>query len=112
MLKTKNFTVEELNITLPNAVAAIKDITVSGNSGYAVFIIQTSRQSAMDCIDGKLKPITTYRVDFKVDRNVCDRITAYNVAKAELKKSHTIKNGVYQEIEVKGMLNGWADDIV
>ena len=112
MLKTTNFTIRELGITIPEAYAAIKDITVNGNSGFAIFIIQTSRASAMDCIDGALKPITTYRVDFKVDRNVCDRITAYNVAKKETKVDYVHNGTAYEQVLKQGMLFGWENDIV
>ena len=112
MLKTTNYTITELNYTLTNACAAIRDIVVKGETGYAIFVIHTSRENCEKCIKNQLVPFTTYRVDFKVDRNVCDRITAYNAAKAEMKTTTKMVDNELIEVETKGALNGWKDDII
>ena len=112
MLKTTNYYIKELNYTLTHACAAIRDIVVKGETGYAIFVIHTNRENCEGCIKGKLIPFTTYRVDFKVDRNVCDRITAYNAAKTEMKTITKMVNNELVEVEEKGTLNGWKDDII
>ena len=112
MLKTTNFTIKELNYTLTNACAAIRDIVVKGETGYAIFVIHTSRENCEGCIKGKLVPFTTYRIDFKVNRNVNDRVTAYEAAKTELKSKTVMVDGEIKQIDEPGMLNGWKDDIL
>jgi hypothetical protein len=113
MLKTTNFTIKEINYTLTHAVAAIRDITVMGEQGYAIFVIHTSRENCEKCIKGTLVPFNTVRVDFKVDRNVCDRITAYNVAKGQkIMKQFNHDTGAYEDTVVNMPFYGWEDDIV
>ena len=111
MLKTTNFYIKELNYTLTHACAAIKDIVVKGETGYAVFVIHTSRENCEGCIKGKLVPFTTYRVDFKVNRNINDRVTAYSAAKTELRPTTKLIEGEMQTVDEPGILNSWADDI-
>ena len=105
--KTNNYEVKKLGIVLPEAYAIISRLTVSGNSGFAEFAIQSTRDNSL-----KLQPIETVRVDFKVDRNESPYITAYRQAKAQ-------KEGVRYNYEThkeeKVLINepfyGWSDDI-
>ena len=113
MLKTTNYYIKEINYTLTNACAAIRDIVVKGETGYAIFVIHTSRENCEKCIKNQLVPFTTYRVDFKVDRKVCDRVTAYNVSKGQkIMEQFNHDTGEYEDKVVNMPFHGWEDDIV
>lgn len=108
-LKTSNYYVKPIGITLPNAYAVIKDIFVSGNNARAIFVIQSSRDSAQ-----RLQPIETVEIGFRWDRKTDIAKLAYEKAKTQ-----TIKHYEYDgksdkpiEVETKGLLYGWEDDIV
>ena len=106
-LKINNYKVKNRGITLPEAYAIINRLTVSGNSGYAEFYIQSSRDNSL-----KLQPIDTVRVDFKVNRNESPYITAYRQAKAqkEIRKYNAEKKEFETVIE-NAPFYGWEDDI-
>ena len=117
-LKTTNYEVKRTGQFLPTAYAIVKNLTVRGLSGYAEIIIQTSRETADKCVKGQLDAIDTKRIDFKVDRDANDRVTAYEAAKK--KKTCMEHNGEFDEngmpIEVEVVVDeqffGWYDDIV
>lgn len=106
--KTTNYEVKKLGIVLPEAYAIISRITVSGESGFAEFAIQSSRDNAL-----KLEPIETVRVDFKVDRNESPYVTAYCRAQAQKEvKRMNHDTGTLEDILVREHFYGWENDII
>ena len=106
--KTTNYEVKKLGIVLPEAYAIISRLTVSGESGFAEFAIQSSRDNSL-----KLEPIETVRVDFKVDRNESPYVTAYRKAKSQKE----VKRMNHDTGKLEGILVGepfydWKDDII
>lgn len=99
-LKTTNYTIEEIGLTLPEAYAVIRTLNIYGGKGSAEFVIQASREKAM-----KLDAIRTIFIEFDVNRNESPFVTAYNLAKSVLtnkKGNHTYT----QEMP----FYGWQDD--
>ena len=112
-LKTKNYEVKKLGITLPEAYAIVKDLTVRGKSGYAVIAVQSSRENAEKVVDGTMSALEEHRIDFTVNRDENDRATAY--AKAKSQKEVTQFNEETMKLEtvtVNEPFYGWEDDIV
>ena len=122
-LKTTNYEIKKLGITVPTAYAIIKNIEVHGEVGKALFYIQTNRDNT-----DKMKPLQRVYWDFNVDRNENPYITAYNSAKTYRVK---IKNNPNKymvdengdrvinpespetiEIHIPGPFVGWEDDII
>lgn len=99
-LKTTNYTIEELGITLPNAYAYISNLSVYGEKGRADFVVQTSRDSAI-----KLQPLKTVSIEFDVDRNENPLVTAYRYAK----NIRTYQKGIHTMTETMPFY-GWEDD--
>lgn len=109
-LKTTNYKVKDMEVVLPEAYAIIRETVTNGNKGYAKIAVHTSRELAENKF---VKPYEEIRVDFDVDRNENDRITAYKVAKSIVtKKKHNLKTGSIEEIEEPMPFYGWEDDIV
>lgn len=107
-LKTTNYSIKKLGITLPTAYAILKDIKVVNNRGLATFVIQVTRENATS-----LEAIDTVAVEFEFNRNENPVETAYNTVKG------TREDWVYDEtkgVAVKQTLpqplHGWVDDIV
>ncbi len=107
-LKTTNYYVKDLGITLPTAYAIVKDLKIEGNRGVAIFAIQSDRANAT-----ALKPIETVRVTFEFNRKENPVETAYMTAKS------TKEEIVYDEIRQENVkqvvpqpLYGWNNDIV
>ena len=98
-LKTKNYRIEKLDITLPEAYAVIINLHIKGGTATATFAIQTSRSNAM----GNKEPIVTKELAFKVNRNENPYTTAYKLAKSQ---------GVYKDKVINGIFYGWEDDIL
>lgn len=107
-LKTTNYTVKELGITLPNAYALLKDIKVVNNRGIATFAIQSTRETATE-----LKPIETVAVEFVFDRTENPVETAYKAVKG-IRDSmvYNEEKDCYIKQPVSQPLYGWEDDIV
>lgn len=107
-LKTTNYKVKELGITLPNAYALLKDIKVVSNRGVATFNIQSTRETAME-----LKPIETVAVEFTFDRKENPVETAYKAVKGTREDwVYDEEKDTYAKQTVPQPLNGWEDDIV
>ena len=108
-LKTTNYEVKKLGITLPEAYAVIGKIEMSDRgSGYAEMYIQATRENALN-----LQPIETKRVDFFWDRKSDIAETIYAAAKVE-KTSRRINRETRQmeEVLIDTMFSGWDDDII
>lgn len=99
-LKTKNYTIEEIGITLPEAYAVIDNIHIEGDRGSAEFVIQANRDNAF-----ALDPIKRVYVPFTVNRNENPYHTAYTAAKGI--KTTTVRN---KTVEEKMPFYGWDDD--
>lgn len=107
-LKTKNYTVKDLGITLPTAYAIIKNISVQNDLVTAVFVIQSDREKAMT-----LKPLETVSLVFKFNRNENPVQTAYNLIKGKMKDFvWNDELQAHEEKEVEMALFGWKDDII
>ena len=108
-LKTKNYEVKSRKQTLANAYAVIRETKTRGDSGYAIFAVDETRERAQDL---SITPAETVRVDFIVDRNVNDRETAYHKAKSQIELEEYNENGELVKV-LKGMpFFGWLDDYV
>ena len=106
-LKTKNYEVKSLGITLPEAYALIKNLSATRVTGWADIVIQSSREAC-----NKLKPLETQRIKFNVNLNENPYVTAYK--KATQKKTEEIYNeetGEYETIEQPALFDGWEPDI-
>jgi hypothetical protein len=101
-LKKYNCTIEEIGLTLPEAYAFIRKLNVNGEEGHAEFVIQASREKAIN-----LSPLKTVHIYFKVNRDESPYVTAYKVAKSE----QTIQLE-YETKTVKMPFFGWQDDFV
>ena len=107
-LKTTNYTVKELGITLPTAYAILKDIKVQNDWVTALFVIQRDRETSMT-----LKPIETVSITFKFNRRENPVETAYNFIKGKIKDFVWNEElQAHEETELKMPLYGWEDDKV
>lgn len=107
-LKTTNYEVKKLGITLPNAYAVIGKVEMNERgSGYAEMIIQATRDNAL-----KLQAIDTKRVDFTWDRKKSIAECIYEAAKVE-KTSRRMNRETreMEEVVVDTMFKDWVDDI-
>ena len=105
-LKWSNFRIEELNLTLPEAYAVVKNLTVNGDRGTAIIAIQQSRELALN-----KKAFIEVPVKFTVDRNENPYETAYKIAKRN--KKELVKNqatGRSEIVEVPSLFSDWKDD--
>lgn len=99
-LKRKNHTIEEIGLTLDEAYAFIRNMNIYGDKGNAEFVIQQSRENAIN-----LAPLKTVYIEFDVNRNESPYVTAYNLAKSEQTKQrgrHTVTERM--------PFYGWEDD--
>lgn len=108
-LKKDYYYAQNIGVTMQTAYAVLKDLILNGNYVRAIFVIQSSRDSAQ-----RLQPIETVEIGFKWDRKTDIAKLAYEKAKTQ-----TIKHYEYDgksdkpiEIETKGLLYGWDNDIV
>lgn len=99
--KRTNYTIKSNGLTLPEAYAFVKNIYINGEKGKAEFVIQASREDAIN-----LEPLETVKITFKVNRNENPYTTAYNHAKSVV------------TVEREGRVTthtmpfyGWTDDI-
>ena len=100
-LKTSNYTIEELGLTLPTAYAVIRNLYINGEKGTAEFVIQTSRDNAFT-----KTPLKVIPVEFTVDRTEKPYASAYRQAKELV----TLQRGT-QTITHAMPFYGWTDDI-
>ena len=107
-LKTTDYYVKKLGITLPEAYALISKLEIKGNKAYATFSIQSSRATALSH-----KPLDTVMISFDVfDKSA----NLYEMAYVEAKKSKMISTwnaeiNNYVQKETIGVFAGWDDDI-
>jgi hypothetical protein len=112
-LKTTNYEVKKLGITLPEAYAIVKDLEVHGTSGYAIIAVQSSRENADKVVKGQMQALEEKRVDFVVNRDANDRATAYEAAKKEkTTRRMNRETRKMEEVVIDEMFKDWEDDIV
>lgn len=99
-LKTTNYTIEEIGLTLPEAYAYIRSLNVYGEKCTAEFVIQSSREKAI-----KLSALKNVTIEFDVNRNESPFVTAYNLA-----KSVRIYKKGYHTVTEEMPFYGWQDD--
>lgn len=87
-LKKKNYFVESLGLTLPDAYAQIREVYLKGESCTAVFYIQKDRESV-----ASFASLEKIHLNLKIDRNKNLLEQAYDRAK-------------------KTLFKGWEDDLV
>lgn len=100
--KKNNYHSEALGITLPEANAVIKNIYIEGDRGNAEFVIQASRENALN-----LTPLERVYVPFTVNRNENPYKTAYEAAKG----TRQVKTPYGKTLEEPMPFNGWEDDV-
>ena len=109
-LKTTNYEVKSMGVTLPEAYAIIRETKTSGDSGFAMIAVHTTRELAAN---KSIKPFEEVRIDFTVDRNANDRETAYTVAKGQKTfKKFNAETKQMEDAIVNMPFYGWEDDIV
>ena len=112
-LKTTNYEVKSMGITLPEAYAIVKDLTTKGNSGFAIIAVQSSRENANKVVKGEMKALEEVRIDFNVTRETNDRITAYEKAKSQkIVRQWNEETRTMEDVVVSMPFYGWEDDIV
>ena len=107
-LKTTNYEIKELGMTLPEAYAIIHELRISGNDGTAIFHVQNSpRVNAID-----LKPFQKTVVRFKWDRTENPLVSAYRRAKeVDVEKHYNETTREFEDVEIPQPFHGWEDDI-
>lgn len=114
MLKTTNYEVKHDNIvveTIPEAYGIIRRLVV-GNNDMAVAYIGVYRSKELARNHRTVPPVIEQRIDFKSDRTVNDRVTAYEKAttpyttKEVNEETHEI-----EEVTKYPFFYGWEDDI-
>ena len=108
-LKTTNYEIKNLGITLPQAYAIIKEMHIENGSGYAKIAIQTSRENAF-----ALAPIETVKITFTdLKREEHPYEAVYTKAKAVVQgKKWNTETGKLEDYSYDGPFTGWMDDIV
>ena len=109
-LRTTYYEVKGRQKILPEAYAVIRETKTRGNSGYAIFAVDETRERAQDL---SITPAETVRVDFIVDRNVNDRETAYHKAKSQIEvEEYDHETGEPKKVIKPMPFFGWLDDYV
>lgn len=110
-LVKKDFVLKENgNFILPNAYAYITECYSGRKSGYAIIGIFADRESAVN----GAKPFQSVRVDFILDRNENDRVTAYKQAKMPvfIDSVWNKETKQYENVYEPSIFADWQDDIV
>lgn len=107
-LKTTNYEVKKLGITLPIAYAKIENLVIRGKYARADFVIQTDRNAT----ESKA-PIERVSVEFALNRNESPFVTAYNTAKMSYEDNAiNEETGKVEKVVKYNPFYGWVDDIV
>lgn len=108
-LKTTNYEVHNLGITLPEAYAKIREMRLRKDNVVDVtFVVQTTRENTE-----RLAPIETRSIHFTWDRKSDLAETAYAEAKKrEEYKSRDPQTGKEVTLYNDAPFYGWTDDIV
>lgn len=107
-LKKLNYEIKEMGIILPEAYAIIKNLTIKGSKAKAEFVVQASRESAIN-----LKPLETKTLHFTVDRNSNPYETAYTESKKQVMgQKYNVETATFEECLENGVFTDWQDDIV
>ena len=112
-LKTTNYEIKKTGITLPQAYAIVKDLTVKGTSGFAIIAVQSSRENCEKVVKGKMQALEEVRIDFTVNRDTNDRATAYEKAKGQREvRQWNEETQQAETVLVNEPFYGWDNDIV
>jgi hypothetical protein len=105
-LKRKNYEVKNLGITLPEAYAIVKNVSVTRHNGYADIVIQSSRENAIN-----LAPLETVKIKFRANVEENPFVLAYAKAKEKkLVETYDDETGEVITIEQPAIFDGWEDD--
>jgi hypothetical protein len=106
--KTTNYQLKGRNTVLPQAYAVIRKTVTDGEKGYAIIGIDETRELASNPL---VKPLEQVRVDFDVNRNQNDRVTAYLAAVADIEKEKiNDETHKLEKVIVKGLFADWEVD--
>ena len=105
--KTTNYEIKKLGQTIPEAYAMLYKTHQEHNSIAATFAIQSSREN----ID-KLEPLETRKIHVVWDRKTPIQEAIYNAAKTRTIEYVDEETGEQVSYEIKGIFDGWEDDIV
>ena len=107
-LKKANYEVKRLGITVPEAYAVIREMSINGDYGIAQMAIQGSREYAFS-----KEPLETKTIYFKIDRNQNPYITAYEKAKERIVSTFVDpETGEERESVSEMPFASWEDDII
>ena len=108
-LKTTNYYVKRIGMTIHNAYAIIKNIHIRGEYARADFVIYANRLTTFDN-----EPLETVKVEFALNRNESPFITAYKTAKGQHYENRF--NEETEKVETiivnNSIFYGWDDDII
>lgn len=108
--KTTNYQLKGRDTILPEAYAMVRKTVVNGDDGYAIIGIDETRELVSN---PNVTPLEQVRINFKVDRNVNDRVTAYAAAVADVEKQKiNDETGKLEKVTIPGPFAGWEVDIV
>ena len=106
-LKTTNYEIKELGITLPEAYAILKKLRIDKNEAIAKLAVQSTREKAL-----ALAPIYTESIRFTIDRNENPYVTAYRLAKGQREmEGYNPESMRYEPMLVNMPFYGWEDDV-
>lgn len=106
-LKTTNYEIKELGITLPEAYAVLSKIRSHGPHYVAEFSVQTSREAALS-----KRPICVRTIVFDADRKDNLFEMAYKAAKEQrIKKDYNATTFEIEDKVVNMPFYGWENDI-
>ena len=107
-LKTNNYRIEKLGITLTEAYAVLKKITAERGNGIAVFAVSTNRDNAIDKAAIEERKIQ-FTYDIEKDNMV---IKAYEAAKGQKTvREYNPETGQEEDITINMPFYGWTDDL-
>lgn len=107
-LKTTNYEIKELGITLPEAYAILKNLRITGERATAEFAVQSTRENALT-----MKPLVTKRISFDINRNENPLAAAYIIAtgQKEVERFNLVTHK-YESTVMNMPFYGWTNDIV
>lgn len=108
-LKTTNYEVKALGITIPEAYAVVKAIKAERGNGVATIGVSTTRENAIS-----KQPLETKEIQFSYDIDADNPVAkAYEAAKAQKTvKRFDRETKEMADVVVNMPFYGWTDDIV
>lgn len=107
-LKTKNYEIKSLGLTLPDAYCILHKLQQNRDQITATFAIQSTREKSR-----RLEPLSTISVTFKWDRQTDIAKAAY----AELIRPKTVQRYSEEDrkivdVEIPSPFASWENDVI